>query len=895
MKYLLPLLLWIFASIQAIAGFPTVAPSIGYAFEEAVPSSLTQDPWSSQALSVTSDGSLYWNSRDQKGWIRVGTNWFTLIDNQAVAYAGIDTGMPALLEHPTDKTRWFSFAGEKEVVNGVTNIYDTIKEWRRAPGTHRLVLIRTILSQFDRSPEHLGFAAAFGNDGYLYVCLSDEGGQGDPYRNSQKIDGNFFSAVMRIDVDGRPGNLPPNPHPSIKGTYWVPSDNPYIGATSFNGSPVDPTKVRTEFWMVGLRNPNTLTVDRQTGRMFIGDVGGSLFESVREIVRGKNAGWAAVEGITPTLFPTGSSTVTRPPSDFIEPLWVYPHTGVVPGWSKQYEGYCVFVGPVMHGSRYPDLEGSLIISDMSGAVWALNLSSNVVTRIATHPTYANTWVIDPETGDLLAGSIKSHSITRMVRAVPAELPKTLTETGLFSDIATLTPSNATPYEVAAPFFSDYATKTRWASLPPGGKITRDANDKWSFPPGTKFIKHFDRDGKRIETRVTVMVTNGAYGLSYRWRPDGSEADLASPYGEDVETVRGTWRIPAWPDCVRCHNDGYSFAPGFRTLQVNVAGQLEALSTAGWFNPPFTNASALPHLHPYTAQVPIEDRVKSYLDANCSHCHYDGGEGRGDWKPGYLVPMAESGIINGLVSDSLGLPDAKVISPGSLTNSVLIQRVGYHDQNGLPPFHMPPLGTAVINTNAVTLLSNYIMSLPPRSVWEIGTNGPAGAPFTEFSIEDRINSVGPGSSTALDDDFYTAGVYPVGFNGLTSQLFVDSDEPWIHWERALTMSDVENRIHLVTSAGPVTLTMGLNLGSTIGTNGLKVLPVLHQIMVVHRASDGTELVLANFQISASTVVTIPFDATEGPQTIRIVRVGPTSSVGGRYVSAWMNFDYVRVTR
>lgn len=894
MKYLLPLLLWIIASITAIAGFPTVAPSIGYAFEEVVPASLTQDPYSPQFIGFRSNGQLYFSSRDQKGRIQYGTNWFTLIDNQSIAFAGVDTGMPSLLEHPTDPTRWFSFGGEKEIVNGVTNIYDVIREWRLAPGTQRLTMVRIILRQFDRSPEHLGFAARFGLDRYLYVCLSDEGGQGDPYQNSQRIDGNFFSAVMRIDVDGRPGNLPPNPHPAILGQYWVPADNPYVGATSFNGSPVDPAKVRTEFYMVGLRNPNTMTMDTD-GSLYIGDVGGSLFESVRKVVRGGNAGWAAVEGITPTRFPTGSATVSRPPVDFVPPILTYPHPDVVPGWSKQYEGYCVFVGPVMHGSRYPELEGSLIVSDMSGAVWALNLSSNIITRIATHPTYATCWAVDPATGDLLAGSLKGHSVTRMVRAVPASIPQTLSATGLFSDVETLTPNGGKPYKVAAPFFSDYAEKTRWAFKAPSGKISRDPNDRWKLPAGTRLVKHFNVGGRRAETRITVFTTNAAYGLSYKWRADGSDADLASPYGETIDTPAGPWRIPGWADCARCHTEGYGFAPGFRTAQLNVDGQLEAFSADGWFEEPITNAASLPRLWPYDAQVPLVTRVKSYLDSNCSHCHQPGGEGRGEWDPRITTPMELSGIINGPVSDTLGLPNARVIAPGSLTNSVLWQRVAYHEGGVLPPFHMPPLATARVNVEGANLLAEYIGSLAARTIWEIGTNGPSGTPYGEFSQENGRNDPAPGSPSAMDDDYYTAGTYPSGFNWLSSPLVVESDEPWINWERALTMTDVENRIHLVTSAGPATLTMGLNLGSTIGTNGLKVLPVLHQIMVVHRAADGTELVLANFQISASTVITIPFDATDGPQSIRIVRLGPTSSAGGRYVSAWMNFDYVRVSR
>ena len=62
---------------------------------------------------------------------------------------------------------------------------------------------------------------AFGPDGYLYLTVGDEGSGADALDNSQKIDRNFFSGMLRIDVDMRSGNLPPNPHPAVVGNYLV--------------------------------------------------------------------------------------------------------------------------------------------------------------------------------------------------------------------------------------------------------------------------------------------------------------------------------------------------------------------------------------------------------------------------------------------------------------------------------------------------------------------------------------------------------------------------------------------------------------------------------------------------------------------------------------------------
>ena len=899
MKYILPLLLSIFA---VFAGqFPSTAPSVGWTFVDAVPPNIVRDPNLPQIIGARGTN-LWIGTRLQRIWFTSpGSTTRTLAwDNSAASWPWGDSGMPMLVWHPTDPRRAFVFAGDVQyVTNGTTittNLWDVLTELTVDPANPNRFLPggRKILQVADRSQIHLGGAGLFGRDGYLYIGLSDEGGQGDPFRNSQRIDGSFFGAIMRIDVDGRPGNLPPNPHPAIQGQYLVPADNPWVGATNFNGVSVDPAKVRTEFYMLGVRNPNTMTMDPATGEIYVGDVGGILWESVRRVVKGGNGGWAAVEGVEPTTYPTGFPGIPRPPPGFTAPLWTYPHPGVAPGWDPAFQGNCVFVGPVLRGARWQELDGCLIVSDQSGPVWAFNLTTKAVTRIGNVPGGANSWCVDPVTGDLLAATYSNGgvgAIRRMVRSIPTTLPPTLSATGLFDNLTTLTPASAVEYEVAAPFFSDYAHKRRWAL--PSGKIQR-LGERWESPAGSIWIKHFDVAGQRVETRVTVKTQDAAYGLSYRWRPNGSDADLVSPFGDDFTLPNGQpWHIPSWDECMRCHNALYGYTPGFRTSQINVNGQLEAMSAAGWFTEPVTNAASLPRLWPYDAPVPVATRFQSYLDANCSYCHQPGGQGRGLWDGRASTPLDLAGIVDGPVEDTIGLPEstARVIAPGSLENSVLYQRIAYHDAGGLPAFHMPPLATAKVNTEGANLIADFIRSLAPRTNWIIGAVGPASAPWSEFSQEDGRNTLPPGSASLLDDDFYTAGAYPAGFNGLTSPLAVEADEPITSWERALTLRDATNRIHFITSAGPATLTLGLNRGAAM-TNGVFVVNPVHNIVVNHRDSSGATTSIAAYQVVSSPTLTIPFTATEGPQTIELVRVGlgwPT------YSSAWMNFDYVRIQK
>src|SRR5206468_7318132 len=99
------------------------------------------------------------------------------------------------------------------------------------PGTELM-----LISQYDTAGNHNGGDLHFGPDGYLYASVGDEGAQYNGSRNAQVITNKFFSAILRLDVDKRPGNLLPNPHPANTTNYFIPADNTYVGITNFNGN-----------------------------------------------------------------------------------------------------------------------------------------------------------------------------------------------------------------------------------------------------------------------------------------------------------------------------------------------------------------------------------------------------------------------------------------------------------------------------------------------------------------------------------------------------------------------------------------------------------------------------------------------------------------------------------
>ena len=327
--------------------------------------------------------------------------------------------------------------------------------------------------------------------------------------------------------------------------------------------------------------------------------------------------------------------------------------------------------------------------------------------------------------------ITSSKIYRLVQQTDGEkpLPATLDATGAFADLATLQPQpGIVPYDVNVPFWSDHARKTRWFSVPDTGQFMGfSPNENWSFPTGTVWIKHFEleltngvpQSARRLETRFLVRNSGGVYGITYRWDDAQQNAFLVPADGmdeafliHDGATIRTqVWHYPARAECSSCHTPRAGFALGFNTGQLNrdhgyggtFTNQILALSQMGYFS---NSVTAIDGLFSYASAtdetVPVEHRVRSYLAANCVQCHQPEGSGRGYWDARFTTPLANAGIINGALIESQSNPDAKVIKPGSLEDSLLFKRV-----SELGSLHMPPLATTELNQEAIDLLARWI--------------------------------------------------------------------------------------------------------------------------------------------------------------------------------------------
>lgn len=210
-----------------------------------------------------------------------------------------------------------------------------------------------------------------------------------------------------------------------------------------------------------------------------------------------------------------------------------------------------------------------------------------------------------------------------------------------------------------------------------------------------------------------------------------------------------------------------------------------------------------------------------------------------------------------------------------------------------------------------LLATQTLPAAPETVWLIGVDeDPLAAGYNatdEFSSENYINDPRPGTvyttnNPVVDDDFYFAGTFPSGFNGLTTNRTVLSAEPNLGWERALTDGDRTNRVHFMFNSAQVGAPSRLRLSFEMVWGGVW-LSLLgqsgegfgqHDIVVRFRNSVGATTLIYSNRLDRDTRIIVDFPAASvgasaGPNTIEFARVGPFTANTGY----WIQFDYAQL--
>ena len=345
--------------------------------------------------------------------------------------------------------------------------------------------------------------------------------------------------------------------------------------------------------------------------------------------------------------------------------------------------------------------------------------------------------------------------TKPYLGMPAEadgqIPLLLSQTGVFSDTPKRIASpGLIPYDLNVAFWSDGADKSRWIAVPPG-QILFSASGEWRFPAGTVFVKNFDLGldaanpgtKRRLETRLLVRDSRGGvYGAVYKWRPDGSDAELLNTSVTETIQVKSatgevheqTWYYPSRQDCLTCHTAGAGGVLGVKTRQLNRSftypsgvtdNELRTWNHLGLFTPAFKDEE----LQKFTALAAagdtnrsLQDRARSYLDANCAQCHRPGGT-VANFDARYDTPLAKQALIDGPVLIDQGIDRPRVISPHDIWRSIAYMRV-----DTIGDIRMPPLARETIDQKGVQLLGEWINSLPGPAVLAPPTISPQGGTY-----------------------------------------------------------------------------------------------------------------------------------------------------------------------
>ena len=186
---------------------------------------------------------------------------------------------------------------------------------------------------------HNGGDIRFGPDGFLYISTGDGGSAGDPENRAQDLSV-LLGKILRIDVDG--GN-----------PYGIPPHNPFV----------DNPGARDEIWAPGLRNPWRFSFDRETGDLWIADVGQNEYEEVNfepaASNGGVNYGWRCYEGNHEY-----NTSGCQNKGEYTFPIHEYSHS--------ETGGCSVTGGFVYRGDQYPNLQGHYVFSDYcSDNIWTL--------------------------------------------------------------------------------------------------------------------------------------------------------------------------------------------------------------------------------------------------------------------------------------------------------------------------------------------------------------------------------------------------------------------------------------------------------------------------------------------------------------------------------------------
>lgn len=555
------------------------------------------------------------------------------------------------------------------------------EDWTIDPASEEILLAW-------HSGGHNGCSIRFDSKGLMYFSAGDGSRPFPPdeFNVSQDLS-DLRATICRIDVDHAEGDR----------SYAIPPDNPFV----------DLPGARGEIFAFGFRNPWRFTIDPESDRLYCGDVGWELWELVFNVQRGGNYGWSIFEGPQPIR-----ADVTPGPGPLRKPLVSYPH-GV---------GQSVTGGIVYRGKEHPELQGAYLYGDyVTGLLWGLRHEEEQVTW---NPVLSETGlpiITFAESRDrevLVVGFdggihklVKNQAIDQ-----PSAFPTKLSETGLFESTAELEPAvGVISYRLTAPSWNNGATSQFVIGMPGTDPIVINQRQRaWKYPKGTVLAKTISVDDLRVETQLIHFNGIDWNSYSFLWNDSQTDADLVSAtgvtkqFGDAAKTV---WTVTDRNQCRSCHSRQHGGAVGFTMENLGPQQTAEFVHQRVFDRAAPEKWNVAHMVDPHDQSADLESRARSYLTANCAHCHSRGGGGT---VPLDLLFSAKTESINAVdvvpTQGGFGLQDPKVICPGDANRSVLFYRMATSGMG-----HMPKLWTRDNDEAGLQLIHNWIESLGENEV------------------------------------------------------------------------------------------------------------------------------------------------------------------------------------
>jgi len=649
--------------------------------------------------------------------------------------------------HPGFKTNGFIYIGSNGPQNASKKKTRVVRYTisREAPfkidPTSKLLII-----EWD-SDGHNGGDVAFGLDGMLYVTSGDGTSDSDANIVGQDLT-KLTAKVLRLDVD----------HPADGKSYSVPKDNPFVGRAEVRPETWayglrNPWRITTDretgrIW-VGENGQDLWEMARLLVRG--ANYGWSVYEGSHAFNLNRKL------GPEPVTFPT----IEHPHSEFrsltggivyygkkfpdLRGAYIYGDWSTGRIWGGRHDGKRMVWHRELADTPFAitgfgtDPDGELLLIDEQTGFYALHRTdadsstNHFPSRLSETGLFVSTAKHEPDPG-LIPYSVNSP---------------------LWSDGAYKERFIALPNEGKIEF-----THNRGWTLPEGAVLVKTFSLEMrdGDPASRKRIETRLLTRQQKEWVGYSYIWNEDQTDAVLVEASGRDKtfQLASTRGNKAR--QQTWHYPSRTECMVCHSRAANFVLGLTEAQMNKAhpyangsdNQLRVLEHLGvlqvnWLEyekqavprdlaqagasasdaaaemelfelpknqrEPVTSSKLLPRnpermrrlADPYSAAWSLDDRARSYLQANCAHCHVEAGGGNSLMDLEFTTALKNMRVLDVKPQHhTFDISDARLLSPGHPERSVLLHRISTRDTG-----HMPPLATSIVDAEAVELLAGWI--------------------------------------------------------------------------------------------------------------------------------------------------------------------------------------------